>query len=109
MTEPDATNALPEPLLSCKGISRSFPMGEGELEVLKDVDFELRQGEFVAIVGSSGAGKSTLMHILGLLDAPNAGEVIYRGKSLASLDPEKASRLRNLEFGFVFQFFHLLP
>lgn len=97
------------PLLSCRGIVRAFPVGDGELEVLRGVDFDLHEGEFVAIVGASGAGKSTLMHILGLLDKPNAGSVHYRGKDLSTMDPEKAARLRNLEFGFVFQFFHLLP
>ncbi len=98
-----------EPLLSCRALHRKFQSGDSELHVLKGVDFALAEGEIAGIVGSSGAGKSTLLHLLGLLDTPTSGEILYRGKDLAKLSPEAAARVRNQEFGFVFQSFHLLP
>lgn len=101
--------ACGDPLLIAKGITRRFEMGETAIDVLRGVDFTLREGELASISGSSGAGKSTLLHILGLLDTPTSGSVLYKGEDLALLDPERASRVRNREFGFVFQFFHLLP
>ena len=104
-----ATPSQAGPLLDARGITRTFVMGDKRLEVLKGVDMALASGDFVAISGSSGAGKSTLLHILGLLDSPDAGTIAYKGSDLAALDPEKAARVRNREFGFVFQFFHLLP
>jgi len=98
-----------EPLLQCRNLVRNFQSGETELHVLRGVDFALHSGEIAGIVGSSGAGKSTLLHLLGLLDTPTSGEILYRGKDLAKLSPEQAAKVRNREFGFVFQSFHLLP
>lgn len=98
-----------EVILECHNLARDFQSGEILLHVLRDVDFQLRQGEVASIVGSSGAGKSTLMHLLGLLDTPTRGEVIYRGRNLTKLGEEAAAKVRNREFGFVFQSFHLLP
>jgi lipoprotein-releasing system ATP-binding protein len=109
---PAATAAKPvsrEPILSCTGLARTFQSGDSLLHVLRGVDFELFEQEMVAVVGASGTGKSTLLHLLGLLDTPTSGEVIYRGRNLTKLGPEAASRVRNREFGFVFQSFHLLP
>lgn len=71
--------------LSAKGVRRDFRIGDRTLPVLRGVDLDIEEGEVVAIVGPSGAGKSTLLHILGLLDPPTAGEVSFRGKSLADL------------------------
>jgi len=105
MTDSDAAS----PLLIATNIRRTFQMGEKELEVLKGVDFTLHEGELASIVGSSGAGKSTLLHILGLLDTPTSGSLFYRDEDLSRLDQERAAKVRNREFGFVFQFFHLLP
>lgn len=84
-------------------------MGEVTSVVLKHVDLTLRPGEFVAIEGRSGSGKSTLLHILGALDAPDSGSIEYKGRDLAKLSESERSQVRNTEFGFVFQFYHLLP
>ena len=91
-------------------ISKSYQRpGEGELKVLKEVSFEVEQGEFVAIVGSSGSGKSTLMNILGLLDRPDSGTYELAGTNVSSLSASELARTRNSTIGFVFQQFHLLP
>ncbi|MBU1091208.1 MAG: ABC transporter ATP-binding protein, partial [Candidatus Omnitrophica bacterium] len=82
--------------------------GKKSLPVLKGVDLNIKKGEFVAIVGPSGAGKSTLLHILGGLDSPSQGQVIFQGEDIYSLGDSAISRLRNQQVGFVFQFYHLL-
>ena len=103
------TPQAPRPvILECRGLTRTFKVGEQELRVLKGVDFALHEGEIAGIVGASGAGKSTLLHLLGLLDTPTAGKILYRGDNLAELSPEAAAKVRNRDFGFVFQAFHLL-
>ena len=84
-------------------------MGQATSVVLKHVDLTLRPGEFVAIEGRSGSGKSTLLHILGALDAADSGSIEYNGQDLAAMNGHQRSSLRNTEFGFVFQFYHLLP
>jgi lipoprotein-releasing system ATP-binding protein len=104
-----ASADAPVPIIEARGIRRTFRMGATDVPVLKGVDFALYAGELASISGSSGAGKSTLLHILGLLDKPDSGQLLYRGKDLARLGQEEAARTRNREFGFVFQFFHLLP
>ncbi len=96
-------------ILRGTGIHRVFRMGDSSVEVLRGVDLTVRQGEFIAIEGRSGSGKSTLMHILGALDAPDAGSVEFEGKDLVRLSSASRSRVRNAQFGFVFQFYHLLP
>jgi lipoprotein-releasing system ATP-binding protein len=98
-----------QPILEAIGIRRTFRMGATDLDVLKGVDFRLWEGELASISGTSGAGKSTLLHILGLLDKPDSGQYLFRGRDLAKLGQEEAARVRNRSFGFVFQFFHLLP
>jgi len=94
--------------LQAKGIFKSYRMGATTLEVLKGVDFALRSGEFVAIVGASGSGKSTLLHILGALDRPDKGCVEFEGRNLGKLGSSALSEFRNRMVGFVFQFYHLL-
>jgi len=96
------------PLLSVHGLSRSFRMGGITLNVLRDIDLELHQGEILAIIGRSGSGKSTLLHHIGLLDRPDTGEVRLRGERMP-LTGSAAAGARNQFFGFVFQFYHLLP
>lgn len=81
----------------------------GDLEVLKGVDLEIQKAEVVSIVGASGAGKSTLLHILGALDQPDRGEVIYENTKLDFKNQNKMAAFRNQKIGFVFQFHHLLP
>lgn len=95
-------------LLSAKNLSKSFVQGSGQLQILNHVDFELKEGEAICIVGASGAGKSTLLHILGSLDRPDSGEIFYQGQSLLTLSDEELAQFRARELGFVFQFHHLL-
>jgi len=95
--------------LSGRGITKAYPMGEGMLTVLRGVDIDVAQRELLTIAGPSGAGKSTLLHILGVLDSPTSGTVSYKGEVVSTLRDARKARLRNSEFGFVFQFFHLLP
>ena len=79
------------------------------IQVLKSVDLQLAKGEFLVIVGPSGSGKTTLLHLLGGLDRPSAGEIRFEGESLYRLSDRERARLRNRSFGFVFQFYHLVP
>jgi lipoprotein-releasing system ATP-binding protein len=96
-------------VLRAAGVRKAFRMGDSVIEVLRHVDLSVRAGEFVAIEGRSGSGKSTLLHLLGALDAPDAGAIEYAGRDIASLSGAARSHLRNTQFGFVFQFYHLLP
>ncbi len=96
-------------LLRVEGLDKSFSEGGKEIRVLRGLDIELEEGERLAIVGESGVGKSTLLHILGTLDRPTAGQILYRGKDLSGLDEESLAVFRNREIGFVFQFHYLLP
>jgi lipoprotein-releasing system ATP-binding protein len=96
-------------LLSARGVVKSYWKGHNEVPVLRGVDFDLERGEMLAIMGASGSGKSTLLHILGLLDAPDAGEVRLAGERIDALPDRKRDELRNRTFGFIFQFYHLLP
>ncbi len=95
--------------LSVRDLVREYPQGETPLPVLRGINLDVREGEFLVIVGSSGAGKSTLLHIMGLLDTPTSGAVLFGDRNLTTLSEREQSRLRNTLFGFVFQFFHLLP
>ncbi len=97
------------PVLSCRGLCKSFGTGEGAIRVLDGVDLDLAPGERVAVVGASGSGKSTLLHLMGGLDLPDAGEVSVMGQRLDRLDEARRGRLRNEMLGFVYQFHHLLP
>ena len=96
------------PLLSVHGLARSFKMGNVPLQVLRDVNLELHEGEILSIVGRSGSGKSTMLHHIGLLDRADDGEVRLRGERMP-MDGSAAAGARNRFFGFVFQFYHLLP
>ena len=98
-----------ETILTAAGISKTFYTGGVELRILKGVDLRVKKGEILAVHGSSGAGKSTLLHILGLLDKPDDGSVTLDGKELYKLDGREQARIRSMEIGFVFQFYHLLP
>lgn len=95
-------------LIQIEGMSRTFRNSRAEIEILKDVDFEMAAGETVAIIGPSGIGKSTLLHILGTLDRPDTGCVRFNGQDIFTLEPTSLAAFRNASIGFVFQFHHLL-
>ena len=99
---------MPEPLISLKGLTRTFPAGDGVVAVLKGIDLEIRKGEFVSIIGQSGSGKSTLMNILGCLDTPSGGSYRIDGRETADLQPDDLAALRREKFGFIFQRYNLL-
>ncbi len=96
-------------LIKAEDIKKSFETKAGELQVLKGIDLEIRQGEMVGVIGASGAGKSTLLHILGALDKPSSGRVLYGDTDIFSIDRNALAAFRNSTIGFVFQFHHLLP
>ena len=96
-------------LIRAQKLCKSFSEGGKEIRVLQDLELELEEGRTLSIVGESGVGKSTLLHILGTLDRPSSGEIIYRGKDLSRLDDRGVAEFRNREIGFVFQFHYLLP
>ncbi|MDI6606379.1 MAG: ABC transporter ATP-binding protein [Candidatus Omnitrophota bacterium] len=95
-------------MLEARNIHKVYNNGKKELPVLKGVDLAVGKGSFAAIVGPSGAGKSTLLHILGGLDSPSQGEVIFEEENIYKLKDNSLSRVRNKKIGFVFQFYHLL-
>ncbi len=96
-------------LLRAEGLVKDYRVGRVRLRVLHGVTMAVRRGELLSIVGPSGAGKSTLLHLLGMLDTPTSGEVMHGSTNLAALSPGEQARWRNRLFGFVFQFYHLLP
>ncbi|HET8816818.1 MAG TPA: lipoprotein-releasing ABC transporter ATP-binding protein LolD [Pseudidiomarina sp.] len=97
------------PLLECRNLGRVYADGHQQLEVLKSVNFSIAAGELMAIVGSSGSGKSTLLHMLGGLDKPSTGEVLFRNQTISRWSGNKLADWRNQELGFIYQFHHLLP
>jgi lipoprotein-releasing system ATP-binding protein len=104
-----SASATTTPILRASGIVKTFRMGDSVLQVLKGVDLAVKKGEFLAIEGRSGSGKSTLLHLMGALDATDEGSILYEGNDIAQMSSSERSRLRNTQFGFVFQFYHLLP
>ena len=98
-----------QPVVSCRGLRKTFYQGKVEIPVLAGVDLDVAAGERVAIVGASGSGKSTLLHLLGGLDSATGGEVRVQGQDLSRQDESRRGRTRNQTLGFVYQFHHLLP
>jgi putative ABC transport system ATP-binding protein len=96
-------------IIDAQHIVKTYGAGDGRFQALKDVTFQVREGECVAIVGKSGSGKSTLMHILALLDRPDSGALSIVGRNALALSPRELNALRNATFGFVFQQFFLTP
>jgi lipoprotein-releasing system ATP-binding protein len=97
------------PVLSLRGVTRTYPTARGGLTVLKGVDLDLFPGEIVGLIGPSGSGKSSLLHAAGLLERPTSGEILIEGEAVGSLDERARTRLRLGKIGFVYQFHHLLP
>ena len=104
MTVPDVRHVL-----DVRGLSKVYGEGETAVHALRDVDFTVRRGEYVAVVGHSGSGKSTLLNMLGCLDAPTSGRYLLEGLDVADLDERQQAVLRNRQIGFVFQAFNLIP
>jgi ABC-type lipoprotein export system ATPase subunit len=96
-------------LLSIKAIAKSYAMGKRTLEVLRGVNLEIARGEFLALRGASGAGKSTLLHLIGGLDTPSSGEILFNGQDIARFSERELTHLRNRRVGFIFQAYYLLP
>ena len=96
-------------LYELSGVEKSCEGPAERITILKNMDLTVRAGESLAIVGASGSGKSTLLHLLGALDTPTAGKVLFEGKSLPDMTPVEKAHFRNKKLGFVFQFHHLLP
>ncbi|TVR66178.1 MAG: ABC transporter ATP-binding protein [Gemmatimonadales bacterium] len=96
-------------VLEARDVTRTYRMGEVDVHALRGVDFALFQGEFLVLVGASGSGKSTLMNILGGLDRPTSGSVLFDGKDLARAGDRELTEFRRRHVGFVFQFYNLMP
>ncbi|MCC6794357.1 MAG: ABC transporter ATP-binding protein [Candidatus Hydrogenedentes bacterium] len=96
-------------VIECKGIEKIYHDGARELRILRGIDLVVHEGQSLAISGPSGVGKSTLLHIMGTLDKPTAGEVLFRGTAYANTSRAVVNKIRNEHIGFVFQFYHLLP
>ncbi|WVH09830.1 MAG: Lipoprotein-releasing system ATP-binding protein LolD [Fluviibacter phosphoraccumulans EoVTN8] len=96
-------------VLSCRGLSKIYGAGAEDVVVLKDVSFDLKAGESVAVVGASGSGKSTFLHLLGGLDHASSGDVLIAGRSWAAMSEKERGLWRNRHMGFVYQHHHLLP
>ena len=96
-------------VIKIRGIKRDFPLGQEVVKVLKGIDLDINQGEYVALMGPSGSGKSTLMNLLGCLDTPTDGSYILNGQDVSNLTDDELADIRNKEIGFVFQTFNLLP
>ncbi len=96
-------------LLETRGLEKEFTTGDGSISVLRDLRLTVERGERLAILGQSGVGKSTLLHVLGTLDHPTRGTVLFEGEDVFAKDSDELARFRNESLGFIFQFHHLLP
>ena len=100
---------MPDAVFVVRGITKVYPMGEVEVHALRGVDLDLFSGDFTVLLGPSGSGKSTLLNILGGLDLPSSGSVIYRGSDLTTASERELTLFRRESVGFVFQFYNLIP
>lgn len=106
---PNPNGASADALIRTVDIWKTYVMGDEEIHALRGVSFEVKRGEYVAIIGPSGSGKSTLMNMIGCLDTPSKGEYWLNGKLVSEMDDDELAHIRNKEIGFVFQTFNLLP
>lgn len=98
-----------ELFLSVRGVTKNYKMARRSLEVLRGVDLQVARGDFLALRGASGAGKSTLLHLIGGLDSPNSGEILFDGRDISKFSEADLTHFRNRRVGFIFQSYHLLP
>jgi putative ABC transport system ATP-binding protein len=98
-----------ENIISLQHVTKRFKVGDGQFTALKDINLEFKKGEFAGLVGPSGSGKTTLLNIIGSLDKPTEGEANVLGKNISKLTHKESAYLRNMEIGFIFQVFNLLP
>jgi putative ABC transport system ATP-binding protein len=108
LSPPEAA-ARGEAVFSARGLAKTYHMGETEIHALRGVDLEIRAGEFIVLLGPSGSGKSTLLNILGGLDTPTAGSIVFKDHDLSRADEAELTRYRREHVGFVFQFYNLIP
>ena len=101
-------NEKKEPIIVIKNIYKNYKSGEKTLHILKDLNFEIFKGEIILIIGKSGTGKTTLLNILGSLDSPDKGDIIFKNKSILNMKERELAKFRNSSIGFVFQLHHLL-
>ncbi len=107
--ELDPADARPDVVFQTRDVTKVYPMGDVEVHALRGIDLSLYESEFIVLLGPSGSGKSTLLNILGGLDVPTAGEVIYRERNLTTAGEGKLTDYRRRHVGFVFQFYNLIP
>jgi lipoprotein-releasing system ATP-binding protein len=105
----NAFAGLADPVLSIRGLTRTYVTGDGRLDVLKGVDLDVRPGEVVGLIGPSGSGKSSLLHAAGLLEHPDAGRITVAGQDCSDLPEAARTKVRLATLGYVYQFHHLLP
>jgi putative ABC transport system ATP-binding protein len=105
----DASAATTDPLISLRGIEKTYHVGTQAVRAVRGVDLDVQRGEYLAIMGSSGSGKSTLMNLLGCLDTPTSGTYLLNGRDVSGLGEDELAAVRNRQVGFVFQTFNLLP
>jgi lipoprotein-releasing system ATP-binding protein len=98
-----------QPLIRVVDVRKSFVTNGNRVDVLRGVDLDIYEGEMVAVVGASGVGKSTLLHVMGTLERPDDGQILYQGESVFTYNEQRLASFRNQTIGFVFQFHHLLP
>jgi putative ABC transport system ATP-binding protein len=98
-----------QPLVQINNVHKSYLLGEVKIQALKGLSLEIQQGEFTALIGASGSGKSTLLNMIGCIDDPDQGEILFDGQKTSSLNEKQKSELRNRKIGFVFQSFNLIP
>ena len=99
---------MSDPILRVSGLKKTFNKNGVEINVIKGIDIDIYEGDFITIMGPSGAGKSTFLHILGTLDKPSEGDIFFRDRNVKGFTEDEESRFRNEKVGFVFQFYHLL-
>jgi len=103
------SSAPGEAIVRCTGLWKSFGPQGRRVEVLRELELSVARGEMVAVLGESGAGKTTLLHLVGAIETPDSGAILFRGRNIAAANPQERAVYRNRDLGFVFQFHHLLP